>query len=70
MRNFLRQFALVAVVAASWLAVSAEIPTGYYSRLKGKSGADLKTAVFEVINPHTTVSSYSNLPQYFQKTDV
>ena len=70
MRNFLRQFALVAVVAASWLAVSAEIPAGYYSRLKGKSGADLKTAVFEVINPHTTVSSYSNLPQYFQKTDV
>lgn len=70
MRNFLRQFVLVAIGAGSWLAGSAAIPAGYYSSLKGKSGAELKTAVFQVINPHTTVSSYSNLPQYFQKTDV
>lgn len=70
MRNFLRQLVLVAIGAGSWLAGSAAIPAGYYSSLKGKSGAELKTAVFQVINPHTTVSSYSNLPQYFQKTDV
>ncbi|MDE7148457.1 MAG: endonuclease [Duncaniella sp.] len=70
MRNFLRQLVLVAIGAGFWLAGSAAIPAGYYSSLKGKSGAELKTAVFQVINPHTTVSSYSNLPQYFQKTDV
>lgn len=51
-------------------AMLAEVPAGYYSRLEGKSGAALKTAVFEVINPHTQVSSYSNLPRYFEQTDV
>ena len=51
-------------------AMIAEIPAGYYSRLEGKSGAALKTAVFDVINPHTQVSSYSNLPRYFERTDV
>lgn len=51
-------------------ALLAEIPTGYYSSLDGKSGAELKTAVFEIINPHTQVSSYSNLPRYFEQTDV
>ncbi|MDE6100147.1 MAG: endonuclease [Paramuribaculum sp.] len=48
----------------------AAIPAGYYSTLKGKSESDLKTALFQIINPHTLVSSYQNLPQYFQKTDV
>lgn len=51
-------------------AMLAEVPAGYYSRLEGKSGAALKAAVFEVINPHTQVSSYSNLPRYFEQTDV
>ncbi len=37
MRNFLRQFVLVAIGAGSWLAGSAAIPAGYYSSLKGKS---------------------------------
>lgn len=70
MRKLLCRSVFAVVCTCSWLVGSAEIPTGYYSRLKGKTGAELKTAVFEVINPHTTVSSYSNLPQYFQKTDV
>ena len=48
----------------------AAIPDGYYSRLDGKSGAELKTAAFQIISPHTKVSSYSNLPRYFQTTDV
>lgn len=60
--------ALVLLAGAS-LAM-AEIPAGYYSRLNGKTGAELKTAAFEIINPHNTVSSYSNLPKYFQTTDV
>ncbi len=71
MRLSLRFFSIAATIAMSssqWLM--AEIPAGYYSRLDGKTGAELKTAVFEVINPHTEVSSYSNLPRYFESTDV
>ncbi len=60
----------MAMTAMSVNYAVAEIPAGYYSRLDGKTGAELKTAVFEVINPHTQVSSYSNLPRYFEHTDV
>lgn len=48
----------------------AAIPSGYYSSLEGLTGAELKTAVFKVISPHREVSSYNNLPQYFQVTDA
>lgn len=61
-------FAVCALFLASGL--SAEIPAGYYTALKGKSEAALKTATCQIINPHTKVSSYSALPSYFQKTDV
>lgn len=57
-------------LAAAAFSVSAEIPTAYYSRLDGKTGENLKTAAFEVINPHSTVSSYSDLPKYFMRTDL
>ena len=70
MRFSLRFFSLAASVSMAIPAMIAEIPAGYYSRLEGKSGAALKTAVFDVINPHTPVSSYSNLPRYFERTDV
>lgn len=59
-----------AVVAAGVGAVQAEIPAGYYTKLNGKTGAELKNAVFETINPHTEVSSYSDLPRYFERTDM
>ncbi|MDE6366664.1 MAG: hypothetical protein K2L33_03670, partial [Muribaculaceae bacterium] len=52
------------------LAADRLIPAGYYNALDGKSEAELKTAVFNIINPHTLISSYSNLPRYFEKTDV
>lgn len=57
-------------LAAVAFSVSAEIPTAYYSRLDGKSGESLKTAAFEIINPHSTISSYTDLPKYFMQTDL
>lgn len=57
-------------LAAAAFSVSAEIPTAYYSRLDGKSGESLKTAAFQIINPHSTISSYSDLPKYFMQTDL
>ncbi len=52
------------------LSATAEIPTGYYSSLTGKSEAQLKTAVYTLVKNFTSVSSYQALPQYFQQTDV
>ena len=61
---------LLAVVAACPVAATADIPAAYYSRLDGKTGEELKTAAFQIINPHSLVSSYSDLPRYFQQTDL
>ncbi|MBD5415845.1 MAG: ribonuclease [Bacteroides sp.] len=67
-----RSFMWVVGMAAALSGVAADrlIPRGYYNAIDGKSEAELKTALFNVINPHTLISSYSNLPQYFQVTDV
>ncbi len=63
-------FSVLAVVWALTFSVNAAIPAGYYNGLNGKKDGALKTAAHEIINPHTPVSSYSDLPKYFQKTDV
>lgn len=60
----LLSLAMVCVPARS------EAPEGYYKSLTGKSTSALKTALYEIINPHTQVSSYNALPSYFRKTDV
>lgn len=59
-----------ALVLFFSLAATAEIPTGYYRTLNGKSEASLKTAIYELLKNHTLVSSYNSLPSYFAKTDV
>lgn len=65
LKNLLAAVALLCAVMAN-----ADIPAGYYSSINGKAEADLKTALFNLINPHSQVSSYTALPSYFQKTDV
>lgn len=61
---------LIVAVALCSAAADRVIPKGYYNAIDGKTEAALKTALFNIINPHTLISSYNNLPQYFQKTDV
>lgn len=51
-------------------AAVADAPQGYYSSLEGKSDAELKTAVYQLVHNFTQVSSYQDLPKYFQRTDV
>lgn len=60
---------LLALLAVSASAL-AQAPSGYYSRLNGKTNAELKSTLRDIIYNHTQVSSYSDLPKYFQKTDV
>ncbi len=61
---------LSLALGATTLSAAAEIPTGYYNSVNGKKDAELKTALCNLIYNHTEVSSYSALPQYFQRTDV
>lgn len=51
-------------------ALCAAPPSGYYNTLIGKKGADLKLAAHNLVKNFTKVSSYSDLPRYFQHTDV
>lgn len=68
--NLKQLFAAMALVGAlSAGAAERSIPKNYYNRLDGKTSAALKTAVCEVIYPHTKFS-YSSLWDYFKYTDV
>lgn len=62
---------MAAACMATFSSYGADrvIPQGYYNSIDGLSGAELKTAVYKVIYPHTEVS-YSGLPTNFQKTDL
>ena len=60
--------ALVAIFAVS--ASKAEIPSSYYNSLNGKKDGELKTAIHNLVRNFTEISSYQNLPSYFQRTDV
>lgn len=62
--------AILIMAAIQGVAADRNIPAGYYNAIDGKSESELKDALFRVINPHTEISSYSNLPRYFQTTDV
>lgn len=70
MKKHLMRVAMAAAVAFSSVSAMAEAPNGYYNSLVGKKEGDLKTAVYQLVHNFTTVSSYSALPQYFQRTDV
>lgn len=70
MEREVKRSAILASLAICFALGHAAIPSGYYSSLEGLTGAELKTAVHNVIYPHREVSSYSALPQYFQYTDV
>jgi hypothetical protein len=63
---------LLSVVIALTVSanVAAEIPAGYYSSLTGKKEGELKTAVYKIVRNFTLISSYTDLPKYFQTTDV
>ncbi len=75
----MKKFSLIFTAAVLTLAVChAAIPGGYYNDLDGiTSPSQLKTALCNIINPHTAPGSssayssyYNNLPTYFRQTDV
>lgn len=74
----MKHLVIAAAAFVASLTVSAEIPEGYYRPIDGLSSpSELKTAVYNVINPHTVpqVSDmeryyYNSLPVFFQQTDT
>ena len=50
------------------LFILAQAPAGYYTNAEGKSGAELKTALFNIIKGHTTVS-YDGLYSVYPTSD-
>lgn len=70
--QFITRRVLAAMVATASILpfVQAQIPVNYYNSCINKSGAELKTALHVLLYNHNEVSSYSNLPNYFRKTDV
>ncbi len=66
----MRHIITIAAIAAAWAGAYADIPEGYYTDLNGKKDAELKTACWQTVRNLTRISSYSNLPKYFQVTDV
>ncbi len=68
----LRQYLSALIVACALPLWGADkvIPASYYAPIDGKAESALKTAVHNVIYPHTEISSYQALPSYFQRTDV
>ncbi len=65
-----RLLLITLCISAVCSQMNAEVPAGYYNSLVGKSEGTLKTALYQIINPHTQVSSYNALPSYFLQTDV
>ena len=69
MKKLIVTFAAALALAVGFTATAAA-PQGYYNSLEGKSSGDLKTAVYQLVHNFTKVTSYQDLPRYFQQTDV
>lgn len=58
---------LLFLLLFPWVCL-AQIPNGYYDNAAGKSGATLKTALYNIIKDHT-VRSYDQIKDDFRTTD-
>ncbi|MBO4870482.1 MAG: endonuclease [Muribaculaceae bacterium] len=59
---------VLLVISVMTLPAFADVPTGYYNTLNGKSGQALKNAIHELTKVRT-VHDYSSLWFYFRETD-
>lgn len=66
--NLVRKINVLALLLLIICVLNAQIPAGYYDSAKGKKGASLKTALYQIIRPHTVLEYYSSSTS-FLKTD-
>ncbi|HRX32176.1 MAG TPA: endonuclease, partial [Tenuifilaceae bacterium] len=67
-RILTRKGTLLISLLLSFQILLGQIPSGYYDAAQGKSGAELKTALYNTIKDHTVIS-YSGLWTAYQNTD-
>lgn len=61
MIDYMKVRALILfLLTLTTICVNADIPAGYYNRAVGKKNKDLKTAMHEIISPHTRIDYGSN----------
>jgi len=69
MKNKVRMaFSLGLLIVTLSVRIFAQIPDGYYTTAEGKTEAELKTALHNIIKDHTVIS-YDGLWTAFQYTD-
>lgn len=64
----MRRLLTITALMFVFFATSAQIPAGYYDAANGKTGAELKTALFGIIKD-PNVTSYTGLWTSFKTTD-
>ena len=65
MKTTLLSFLLIAILVIT----KAQAPPSYYNTASGKSGAELKTALYNIIKGHTQVSYTPGVWNAFYTTD-
>jgi len=65
-----RWFVGVVLTSTALSCVMAGVPDGYYSKINGQKKAELKSAVKACINSGKKTLSYSDLFEYYERTDV
>ncbi|MDD4991389.1 MAG: endonuclease [Paludibacter sp.] len=68
MKSFLKIYLFAVLFVAYAVVCQATIPTGYYTTANGKTKAELKTALYNIVKKHTQLEYYSS-STYFLTTD-
>jgi len=67
-KSIINRTFLCFLLVLTTVVAHGQIPGGYYASASGKTGAELKTALFNIIKNHTSIS-YDQLWTAFQSTD-
>ncbi len=62
-------FVAFALFFSFSLCMQAQMPSGYYGEADGKTGAELKRVLYDIIGTHTVIS-YGELWNVYETTDV
>jgi endonuclease I len=64
----LKRYSMLNILLFWVVAITAQIPAGYYNQAEGKKDAALKTALYLIIKDHTQLEYYSTAG-HFRNTD-
>ncbi|MBL4623593.1 MAG: endonuclease [Flavobacteriales bacterium] len=65
----MRKLVISVTILITQLCCFAQAPAGYYDSALGLSGDNARSALYNIINSHTTIA-YDNIWGYFNNTDI